>query len=62
MIDPTTTPVLFSGEVWFQISEYANNSFRTLIHEVPLHDAMFSVWLSETINSDRYCQSFLFTN
>jgi hypothetical protein len=54
MKDPTTTLVLFSGEVWFQTSEHANNSFRTLMHEVPLRDVMFSVWRSETINSDRY--------
>ena len=52
MIDPTTTLVLFSGEIWFQTSEHANNSVRNLIHEVPLHDVMFSVWRSETINSD----------
>jgi hypothetical protein len=54
VIDLTTTLVLCSGAVWFQTSEHANNSFRTLIHEVPLHNVMFSVWRSETINSDRY--------
>ena len=42
MIDPTITPVLFSGEVRFQTNEHANNSFHTLIHEVPLHDVMFN--------------------
>jgi len=43
MTDPTTTLVLFTGEVWFQTSEHESNSFRTLIHDVPLHDVMFSV-------------------
>lgn len=54
MRDTTTTLVLFSGEVWFQTSEHTNYSFRTLIHEVPFYDVMFSVWRFETINSDRY--------
>ena len=48
MIDPTTTLVVFSGEVWFQTSEHANNNFRTLIHKVPLPDVMFS---ADTISS-----------
>jgi ABC-type cobalamin transport system permease subunit len=43
MIDPITTLVLISGEFWFQTSEHVSNSYRILIHEVPLHDVIFMI-------------------